>query len=145
MGAGDSIPVINVRTILYTKRELMHRDLKLRQEKNEKNDLLNFFFFLSCWRRNFILSTSYRCTVSVFIFLICRCLQVFDAHPPTICFSPSLYPDRRNSDTQFFFSLKLFITFAFFLLQSWLIVFFLLVPSEHKAESVGYHFNPSDR
>lgn len=114
MGAGDSIPVINVRTILYTKRELMHRDLKLRQGKNEKNDLLNFFFFLSCWRRNFILSTSYRCTVSVFIFLICRCLQVFDAHPPTICFSPTLYPDRRNSDTQFFFSLKLFITFAFF-------------------------------
>lgn len=45
MGAGDSIPVINVRTILYMKRELMHRDLKLGQEKNEKNDLLNFFFF----------------------------------------------------------------------------------------------------
>lgn len=48
LGAGDSIPVINVRTILYMKRELMHRDLKLRQGKNEKNDLLNFFFFLSC-------------------------------------------------------------------------------------------------
>lgn len=145
MGAGDSIPVINVRTILYTKRELMHRDLKLRQEKNEKNDLLNFFFFLSCWRRNFILSTSYRCTVSVFIFLICRCLQVLDAHPPTICFSPTLYPDRRNSDTQFFFFFKTFYNIRFFLLQSWLIAFFLLVPSEHKAESVGYHFNPSDR
>lgn len=147
MGAGDSIPVINVRTILYTKRELMHRDLKLRQEKKwEKGSPQLLFFFGSCWRRNFILSTSYRCTVSVFIFLICRCLQVFDAHPPTICFSPTLYPDRRDSDTQFFFfSLKLFITFAFFLLQSWLIAFFLLVPSEHKAERVGYHFNPSDR
>lgn len=115
MGAGDSIPVINVRTILYTKRELMHRDLKLRQEKKwEKGSPQLLFFFGSCWRRNFILSTSYRCTVSVFIFLICRCLQVLDAHPPTICFSPTLYPDRRNSDTQFFFSLKLFITFAFF-------------------------------
>lgn len=45
----------------------------------------------------------------------------------------------------FFFFFKTFYNIRFFLLQSWLIAFFLLVPSEHKAERVGYHFNPSDR
>lgn len=70
LGAGDSIPVINVRTILYMKRELMHRDLKLRQGKNEKNDLLNFFFFFKLLKKEFY-------TLHI-LQMYCVCFHIFN-------------------------------------------------------------------
>lgn len=64
----------------------------------------SFNFFLSRWNKEFwfrltlpIFFSFCRCSVSVSIFLICRCLQGFNAHPLTICFSPTMNPDRWNS------------------------------------------------
>ena len=69
---------------------------------HQENESLNFF--LSRWNKEFwfrltlpIFFSFCRCSVSISIFLICRCLQGFNAHPLTICFSPTMNPDRWNS------------------------------------------------
>lgn len=115
MGAGDSIPVINVRTILYTKRELMHWDLKLRQEKKWEKGSPQLLFFFKLLKKEFY-------TLHI-LQMYCVCFHIFNLQmftsvrcPPTnhLFFSNFVSWQTKFRYSIFFFFFKTFYNISFF-------------------------------